>query len=287
MILNIRNKNGEEIPLFDNPYFTITDVDGMTQSDVAISSNSIADMDGDVINSQSITPRTVTITLRVNAGINPEECKRYITAIVKPKQINTLYMDYKERHATLTGVVQSISMPRFSNAVAMQFSLYCSQPLWEAVELLEAIISDITSLHYWAITPKETPDIVMGEILDANMQEIINSGDVAVGMIITIVALGAVKNPIIHREETGEFLSVGIEMKANDELIISTIKGEKSITYTTTNEEGIRETSNIIDKIVEGSKWLQLEVGANKFIVNDDNGAVNMQFSFTARERYI
>lgn len=279
MYLTFLTAKGEEMPLVDNDYFTLTDFDAMTQSDVSISSNSMADMDGDIINSQQITPRTVTLTLRIKSGVNPEEAKRYITNFVKPKQTGILRLNYRDRDTTLTGVVQSLTMPRFENGVAMQFSLYCSQPLWEDVQALYAYITDVISLHHWAITPKEVPDIVMGEILDARTNSITNTGDVAVGMTMTIVARGGtVVNPRIMRGNSYDFFEVDITMNEGEELVICTIKGSKSVTL---NGE------NVIDKVVRGSTWLQLEVGRNDIIITDEYEGVNMQFSLVARERYV
>ena len=279
MYLAFRTITGEEMPLVDNPYFTVTNIDGFTRADVGISSVAMSDMDGDIINSQTVTPRTVTITLRINGGVNPEEAKRYVTMFVKPKQTGILALNYKDRDTTLTGVVQTLDMPRFTNGVAMQFSLYCSQPLWEDVNALYAYITDIISMHHWPITPKVVPDIVMGEILEQKGQYVTNNGDVPVGMEISIIANGgAISNPKIMRENSYDFFSVDITMAERDELIISTVRGKKSVTL---------NGQNVIDKVTRGSTWLQLEVGINRLIITDDYEGVNMQFSLKARELYV
>ena len=278
MIFTLRNSRGDEMPLFDNPYFTLMDVDGMTQADVAVSSSVMSDVDGDIINAQSVNPRSITLTLRIKQEINPEIAKRYVMTFVKPKKEATLYLDYKNRQMTITGVIQSLSMPRFTNGVAMQFTLYCSEPFWEDVNALVTMISDVVSLHHWEIVPKEEADIVMGEIMERYSQIVTNDGDVATGMNITILAMGDVKNPMIYIEGTGEFFGVAVTMKSMDELRICTIKGKKSITL---NGE------LILDKVMQGSTWLQLEVGRNEIVINDDYGAVNMQFSLTSKEKYI
>lgn len=278
MELNFISSTGAEMPLFNNPYFTVTDIDGLTQADVSVSSVVMSDTDGDIITAQSVNPRSITLTLRVKQEVNPEIAKRYIMSFVKPKKQGSLYLDYKERRMTITGIVQSFEMPRFSNAVAMQFTLYCSQPFWEDAEALIAMISDVVSMHYWPIVPKEEPDIIMGEIMETYTQSITNNGDVAVGMDITIVALGDVQNPMIYREGSNEFFGVTVTMSELDELKICTIKGEKTVTL---NGE------LILDKVMEGSTWLQLEVGNNQLVINDDYGAVNMQFSLVSRERYV
>ena len=279
MFLKLITSNGEEMALVDNPYFTITDFDAMTQSDVSISSNAMSDMDGDIINAQTITPRTVTVTLRINNQVNPEEAKRYIMNFVKPKQTVTFWLNYRERDTTLSGVVQNVTMPRFTNGVAMQFSVYCSQPLWEDVNALYAYITDVISMHHWAIVPKETPDIVMGEILDVRTNSITNGGDVAIGMTMTIVAKGGqVSNPRIMRSNSYDFFGVDITMEEGQELSIRTVKGQKMVTL---------DAVNIMDKVTKGSTWLQLEPGRNDLIISDDFEGEFMQFSIVARELYV
>lgn len=278
MYIKFRNSAGDEMSLFGNEYFTLMDIDGLTRADVDISSNVMSDMDGDIISSQTVTPRSVTATLRVKDGVNPEDFKRYVAALVKPKQKGIIEMNYRNRTMILTGVIQALDMPRFSNAVAMQFTLYCSQPLWEDAEALLAMISDVVPMHWWAIVPKDEPDIVMGEIMDANIQTIINGGDVPIGVKMTLVALGDVINPRIYRDGSSDFFGVNVTMHQRDELIINTVKGEKNVTL-----NGV----SIMDKIADGSTWLQLEVGRNVIGIDDSNKGENIQFSLMARERYV
>lgn len=278
MIFNLRNSKGEEMPLFDNPYFITTDVDGMTEADVAVSSSVMSNVDGDIINAQSVNPRSITITLRVRQEINPEIAKRYILSFVKPKREASLYLDYKDRQMTISGVIQNITMPRFSNAVAMQFTLYCSQPFWEDVNPFMTEITNILSMHHWSIVPKEQADIVMGEIMESYRQSIVNEGDIAIGMDMSILALGEVKNPMIYLDGTSEFFGLTLTMAENDILKICTIKGKKSATL---NGE------SVLDKVMQGSTWLQLEVGKNDIVINDDNHAKNVQFTLVSTERYI
>lgn len=278
MYMAFRNADGDEMPIFDNEYFQIVDIDGITLADVSVSSASIADGDGDVINAQSINPRSVTFTIQVRQGVNPEACKRYVSNFVKPKQPGSLFLSYRDRDMVLSGIIQSVSMPRFSNAVAMQFVLYCSQPLWENELAITSVISGMIDLHRWEIVPKFNADIVMGELMEANTSDVINDGDVAIGMKIQIVALGTVVNPRIMREETEEYFRVNVTMGEKDELTICTVRGEKTVDL---NGE------NIIELVDRDSIWLQLEPGRNRLVIDDDNGGVYMQVTLTARERYV
>ena len=58
-------------------------------------------------------------------------------------------------------------------------------------------------------------------------QELENKGDVETGMIITIIALGAVTNPKIYNTLTGEYIGINDTLAGNDQVTITTVKGQK------------------------------------------------------------
>ena len=105
-----------------------------------------------------------------------------------------------------------------------------------------------------------------------------NSGDVAVGMRIEIMALDTVTNPVIY-SAYDKYIGVnGVTLAAGESIVITTGKGEKDI-----QKDGV----SIIDKIREGSTWLQLETGENTFnIDSDDTSNNNMYFNIIYKQRY-
>lgn len=139
------------------------------------------------------------------------------------------------------------------------------------------------NLHYFTDYENDmlyftTEGIPFGEY-DTNRTKVFeNSGDVSVGMEIRIIALGNVGNPIIYNSD-GQFFGVNTTMQAGDEIVISTVKGKKTIT---------KNSENIIDKIKVGSTWLQLEVGGNEFTIDSDDGTEgNMYFTVSYKQRYV
>lgn len=278
MKLDFITAEGVKIPLVGSDYFTITDIDGMTQGDVSISATTMSDTDGDYINSQAVNPRDVTFTLRFKDTVPVEDTKRYILHYFKLKREAVIELDYKNRVSRLTGTVQSIEIPRFGLGVTAQISLHCSNPFWEDVQAIQEAINDITNLHHWAIHPTSEEPIVMGEIMDAYRRTIINDGDVSVGIRMVVIVDRDVSNPKIMRDETSEFFEVAVDMHEKDELVISTIKGKKYVTL-----NGV----SVINKVVAGSTWLQLEVGANVFVTTNNLGGKGMTFNVFANERYL
>lgn len=274
--------NGNIINLFDNPYYGITNIDGFTVADVEVASSTTASIDGDVINNLRVTPRTVVLDLKVKNNVNVETAKRWLLQTVKPKLPGRIRMTQDGRETELSGIVENIEMPRFTNGVICQVTLYCSVPYWQDVNYVLVEISRLIDLHYF---PKDqgglafpSGGIPLGSYNLNNTQTYYNDGDAETGMLITIIALGYVVNPIIY-DVTGAYIGVIDTMAEGDVIEINTNRGEK---YVRKNGE------NIFSKIKSGSSFLQLAIGDNQLTVNADSGTQNnMYFMITFKRRFV
>lgn len=274
--------NGNIINLFDNPYYGITNIDGFTVADVEVASSTTASIDGDVINNLRVTPRTVVLDLKVKNNVNVETAKRWLLQTVKPKLPGRIRMTQDGRETELSGIVENIEMPRFTNGVICQVSLHCSVPYWQDVNYVLVEISRLIDLHYF---PKDqgglafpSGGIPLGSYNLNNTQIYYNDGDAETGMLITIIALGDVVNPIIY-DVTGAYIGVIDTMAEGDVIEINTNRGEK---YVRKNGE------NIFSKIRSGSSFLQLAIGDNQLTVNADSGTQNnMYFMITFKRRFV
>ncbi len=288
--LDFINKRGDVLSLLNNQYFSLTHVDGMTEGSASLSSSTVGGVDGDTVNNVQAQPRTIIFDLRVKSGIEVETAKREILKVIKLKQIGTLEWEQDDRTIIISGTVESAEMPRWGKGVVMQVTLHCSQPFWEDAETIVREISEAIDVHYFEENPYgmlyfPAEGIVLGEFDARRTKEFYNAGDVAVGLEITIVALGTVNNPIIYDNEGG-FLGVGygegarkVTMKSGDVIVISTLKGKKTATL---------NGANVMHKVKPQSKWLQLETGDNAFTINsDDVDKTNMNFTITYKQRYL
>lgn len=280
--LNFISAKGAAMPLFGNPYFTLTDVDGFTTVASSLASVTVPSVDGDIITNIQAQPRTVVLYLRLKQSAGIEAAKRYIFQYVKPKLSGTLQLTQDGREIELTGLVETIELPRMAQGCTMAITLHCSQPYWSDVDFVVEMISQIINLHYFpidqgglAFPPAGVP---FGAYDNDLTRTIENAGDVETGCVITIVALGTVTNPRIWNTQTGEFIGITDTLAGNDSVIISTIKGQKTIT-----KNGV----NIIDKIAAGSTFLQIETGQNEFTISADNGISNVYFTLTYKQLYV
>ena len=303
MKLEYKSLKGDILTLSKNEYFTIANIDGMTSGATSISSNVKGGSDGDTVNNIQAQPRPIIIDLRINPQVDVEKAKREILKVVKLKQRGFLVWTQNERTLTISGVVESIDMPRWNNAVIMQIALYCSVPYWEDIENIVSQISDAINLHYFTNSYNNMlyfPEtgIALGEYDTIRTRTLHNSGDVSTGIEITIKALDTVTNPIIYDGNGnyfgigyameypstnpnigGEWVSKPFVMKAGDTVIITTHKGNKTVKY-----NGV----SVLNLLKPNSKWLQLETGDNTFSINSDDESIkNMYFNISYKRRFV
>ncbi len=293
MDLFFENNNGERLDLMLNDWFYLVDQDGQTQANTNISALTIGDIDGDIVTNVTTQPRTIILTLRIKPTVNVENAKREILKIIKLKQRGMLIWTQNDRTLYICGIVESIDMPRWNNAVSMQISLHCSIPFWADVEETIQQINEAIGLHYFtAHDDYSSPmlffpedGIALGEYDTTRSRTFYNDGDVAVGMEIEIMALSDVTNPIIYDDANGTFFGVGsgtkqVDLHAGDFIHINTNRGQLSVTK--------NGTTNLINYIVPRSTWLQLQTGSNTFRIDSaDQATDNMTFFLSYRRCFV
>lgn len=280
-VLNLISKAGNIMPLFDNPYFILTDCDGMTRFTALLSASSVPGVDGDTVNNMQAQARTVNLYLRVRPGSVVEDMRDYVLSYVKPMQKATLQLQTKNRLVELVGLCEAVEMPRFTNGVTMLVSFHCEEPFWADALTVVQEIGYVINKHYFPPGGLAFPEegLPFG-LYDFNRTTAFkNAGDVTVGMNIEIVALANVTNPTLYDLETGAFMKITETMKAGDSIVITTHKGNKTIT-----KNGV----NIIDKLTLDSTWLLLETGEKQFMIDtDDTVKNNVYFRITYKQKYV
>ena len=189
-----KSARGEVLPLTENNFFWLVGVDGQTGVASSIYASTIGGVDGDAVNNVQAMPRTLVFYLRIKSGVNVEEAKRHILRIIKPKQRGSVEWTQESRTVSISGYVEEISMPRWESGVVMTISIHCDQPFWEDVDYTVQHINEYIDLHYFTDSRTdmlyfEDSGIAFGEYDTTRTKTFRNSGDVAIGMEISIVAL--------------------------------------------------------------------------------------------------
>lgn len=281
MSLEYIDSRGQVLKLTNNPLFKLTNADGLTTVTADLATSTVPAMDGDIVNSIQAAPRSIILDLSIE-GPTVEAIKRAILKIIKPKQACTLRMEQEGRQLVIGGVVEQIDLPRFTSLAIMQITIHCAQPFWEDAAETATEISQEIPLHYFTEDEGEMlafpEDGIPFSEYDANRTKAFdNDGDVEVGLTIFITALGDVTNPVIYNSKA-QYIGVDLKMTAGDQVIITTGKGNKTVTL---NGE------NRISALRRGSTWLQLPTGEEELTIDSDDGTEgNMYFTVSYRRRY-
>lgn len=275
------SKSGLTLDLFNDEFFDLVDAENLTFANTSIAAATIPTIDGDNVNNIQANPRPIALYLRVKNYVDVELCKRHILNVIKLKQKAKLTFTQglgdEQRIIEIDGLVESVEMPRFSNSCTMIIHLHCENSYWQDVNAVIVEISRVIGSHHFEIFFPINAPIPLGYIDRQMTQSYTNDGDVDTGVIISIVALGAVTNPRITNA-AGEYIGVNDSLVANDKIIINTNKGSKTIT-----KNGV----SILNKIKAGSTFIQMATGENQFTIGADSGAGNMYFNITFKRQFI
>lgn len=293
MELYLINKNNQTLNLLNNKNkFILKAAEALHGVETDIAELDSPYIDGAEIESVRALPRGIELTFKLRGNI--KQSIDYFTSYVKSKQFVTLREKDGDRDIIIKGVATIPPYTRMVQSCEITLTIYCGQPYWEDAELIaDALAKEMDLLNfptegqYFTVTGRP-----FGAI-DLDMEKTFeNNSDVAVGMIIKLLALGSVESPRITcstGEQLGWYMELDLTLQPNDEIEISTVKGNKYILINgleTYKNEPILNNFNF-----QGYDWLQLEQGSNTFnITSLKNGervpAENVYFTINYKGRY-
>lgn len=211
------------------------------------------------------------------------------------KKLNRFFTPYQEIEITAEGEHKIVGTPESSvkysysehenNEVLCFFSVYvlCHSPMFVKSSNYVELAQMVKMFHFPLVIPEvgieddelhPTNGVVFGEIASNQAKLITNEGDAPVGCIIRMVAHGGtVNNPKLINVTRNEYIGFsGVTLSDTDYIEINTIKGQESVF----KYVGGRPIS-LIGNLIEGSKFLQINVGAEYFYYDMDGSEQNLQ----------
>jgi hypothetical protein len=282
MQLTLINKNNQILDLLNNrDKFILSAAEGLHGIETEIAETDTPYIDGSIVESVKALPRGIDLTLTLRGNI--QTSIDYITSIIKSKQYVTLREINGERDISIKGIVTIPPYSRMLRTCKITLTLYCVQPYWEDIAYIVETITEYLDLlnfpikgQYFTATGRP-----FGTINTNLTKSFENKSDTAVGMLISMVALGEVVKPRIScdtGEQKGWYMQLNLTLQAEDELKINTVKGDK---YITINGLEIYNGEPILNYLEwQGEEWLQLETGENTFSVTTESSATNSNLHF-------
>lgn len=275
--------------------FIVQSITGLGPGKANINTTEVATNDGSLFNSSRMPSRNIVISLKYMWIDSIENVRQLSYKYFPIKKKLTMLIETDNRQAEISGYVESNDPTIFSKDEGSDISIVCPNPFFYS-----AGKDGINTTIFYGVEPAfEFPFnneslyehlLNMGEIKNETEQVVVYNGDAEIGVTITIHAIGEASNITIYNTGTREVMRIdtdklqkftGSGMVAGDEIIISTIKGNKSITLLRNGKR-----TNILNCLDKHSDWFQLAKGDNVFAYTAESGSTNLQFKIENRIVY-
>lgn len=267
--------------------FIIQSITGIGPVKANINNTELSTGDGAVYNSSRLTVRNIVFKLCFLPNPTIEHTRQKSYKYFPVKKPIKLIFETDNRVSECSGYVESNEPDIFSKQETTQISIVCSDPnLYSAGEdsLNVTVFSGIEALFEFPFGNESLTEnlIEFGEIQNNAERTIVYNGDSEIGITISIYALGDVTNVSIYNSGTRESMTIdtdklkkltGSGIIAGDQIIVSTVKSNKSITLL---RNGVY--TNILNVLDRNADWFQLTKGDNIFVYVAETGSSNLQF---------
>lgn len=275
--------------------FYVKSVDGLGPGKSDINITEISSGDGGTFNSSRLTTRNIVLSLGFLWKDTIEDIRQLSYKYFPIKRKVTLKIETDNRILETEGYVESNEPNIFSKQEETDISIICPNPYFYSADedgLNTTIFSGVEPMFEFPFCNNSLTEnlLVMGSIENRTEQNIIYEGDVEIGVVITIHAIGSASGVTIYNVSTREQMKLdstklqqitGSDIKNGDDIVISTVQGDKRITLT---REGV--TTNILNCLDKTSSWFELSKGDNIFAYTAEEGAQNLQFKIENRIAY-
>lgn len=294
--VTVTNHLGEsvtiELRLPEKSGFLVRGIEGLGPSKANINKTELSTDDGSVYNSAHVSSRNIVFTLRLLPNVTIEDSRQKSYKYFPIKRCVTIRIETDNRICETIGYVESNEPNIFSKEEESIISVICPDAYFYSPQNEITEFSYVDSSFEFPFSNESTSQdlIVLGDLQLNTTKNIYYTGDASVGMIITIHAIGAANNVEITNVNTNGSILIdstklialtGEDIHAGDEIIISTIKGNKSAFL---QRDGT--LTNILNALDKYPDWFQLDRGDNTFIYTAVSGVSNLQFRIENKIAY-
>lgn len=263
--------------------FLINDIDGLGPSKASINKTDIPAGDGAIYNSAQLASRNIIFNFTfLGSSIEDTRQKSYKYFPIK-KRVE-LQFETDNRICQTFGYVESNEPNIFSAEEGSSISIICTDPFLYSIETNITLFSGVGSNFEFPFEnlSLSTKLMELSTLSLATQKSVYYEGDAAVGVVIYIHSIGTVTNLQISNTRTHELMQInttklaaltGFGIIAGDDIIISTVKGNKFV-YLQRN--GI--LINILNSLEKNADWFTIEPGDNLFSYIAASGISYLQF---------
>ena len=249
---------GTTYNLTTDPRFSVINVDGLTPPPVTVNTSANAG-DGSFFNSAYVQPRNIVMTVVFNGDIETTRKAFYDIVPIK-KSIKFAFIN-KNRAVLITGYVESIDIPLFSQRQQAQVSIICPNPWLPKYGGESQNFTNVDSSYLKCLVEY--------------------TGDVETGVIVSSSFTGSATGYTLTNVTTGDTFALNYVFQNGDYLFICSRFGEL---YVRVRRNG--SYINLTPYIVSGSRWIKIQRGTNELRVTMSTGLVNTSADVNYIELY-
>lgn len=275
--------------------FIVKSMTGLGPGKASINTTEVATNDGSLFNSSRMPIRNIVISLGYMWNNTIEEARQLSYKYFPIKKKITVLIETDNRMAEIEGYVESNDPTIFSSDEGSDISIICPNPFFYSAGqdgINTTIFYGVEALFEFPFSNESLTEnlLEMGEIKNDTERVVVYNGDAEIGVTITIHAIGEADTITIYNTGTREVMRIdtdklekftGSGIVAGDEIVICTVKGNKSITLLRSGK-----TTNILNCLDKDADWFQLTKGDNIFAYTAEYGGTNLQFRIENRIIY-
>lgn len=268
MKLIYRGENGfSETFTTEGPPLLITAADGLYGYDNSVHTVTRHLQDGCNYISGQLSARRIGITVQIFGNVVSTRTR--IMKALSPKTLGKFELirgDYKRE---IKCVIEKISVNTSDGSIINIMAL-CPNPFWREERESRVDIAAWTKKFKYPLTVEQDVGFIFGERTEMRVINVLNTGDVGVGMRVVFSAMAAVTNPaIVDAMDETKYLRMTCAMQPGDMITISTGMGEKRVALM---RSATGKEENAFGMLVPTSTFMQLGVGDNLLRYEADSG---------------
>ena len=264
--------------------FIVQEVTGLGPSKASINITENATSNGASFNSARVNARNIVLTLKLMADPEVETTRQRSYKYFPLTKRVKLIIEADNRICETYGYVESNEPIIFSQSEFTQISIVCPDPNFYSVGNTITVFAGIEPMFRFPFSNESLNDnlLIMGDIILNQERTVYYTGESEVGITIVIHSMGEVTNLTIYNVTTRESMFIdttklalltGFGIIESDDIIISTVKGHKTIQLL---RNGVY--TNILNVLGKNADWFQLAQGDNIFTFTAESGDSNLQF---------
>lgn len=262
--------------------FLVHYIDGLGPTKANIEMTEMAVMDGSIYNSARSTSRNIVFNL-IFIGNDIEALRQQSYKYFPLRRRIRIVIETDTRLCQTYGYVEANEQAIFTNMAGAKISVRCPSSYLFSGSTQVTSFNAVQELFEFPFSNESlSANLIEFSSLQLDpIKSIEYDGDVEIGVVITVHAIGAIENLEIYNTQTGESIAINTDRLAlltgegfheADDIIISTVKGSK---YAKLVRGG--QVTNVLNCLDMYPDWFQLKKGPNIFTYTAESGEPYVQ----------